>query len=365
MLDGAPEDVFPAEMIYLEVPLGDDQTGVSGLLVIQVARDTFLYGTLFALTEGFDQGPRQTLAELYASLRIQPRSLRQLNEVDRMLQGASILGKFTPEILRAVAEDDDDEFYRIYERANDGEIREVGWQRLTTDLAPMSQVAGPTDKGNADADEKGLLVTIKGEIVEFFHENQVTVDIVSTHWLSLDRSEERWSIIRTPRRILEVGTRRTETEVGTPTAETGIRTPPQPRSTITIVDSNGLYDSLDTPVAPQPFLSSTELSVLGRLLRQAEIEVFEADWYVLDRSSKRGPGIRKRTDTFTPLEDGSGWSLETLGPSGPFEQRFAASGLRLERITPLEEGTGRTLVVERIDPEMLIQLYKQKDLPIR
>jgi hypothetical protein len=366
---GTALDAFPAELIYLDVPFEDGRgRGVSGLLVIQTTPYTFLYGTLFAQQEAFENGAKADMDALFQSLRIQPVSARRIDNAARIEMGSSVLDQFTPEVLRAIAAQDEPEFYRLYEEGPEGEIREIGWQRLTTKVAPISAVSGlGSDK--PDSRELGLLVTIEGEIVSEFPNDNLTIDIVRQQWISFDRLEERWSVHRTPRRILLTGNRRIEKEVGTPVAETGLRTRPQPRSTVMIVDSDGVQASLDVPVPPQPFISQTELYVLGRLLKEAGIPEFDVDWYVLDQSLERGAGIRKRSDLYsrkdgtTPTAD---FHLDTRGPSGSFSQSFSSEdGTRIKRKTPFGANREHILMLEKIEPAKLIELYKSKNLPIR
>lgn len=218
----------------------------------------------------------------------------------------------------------------------------------------------PTTNNSAD----GLLVTIEAEIVSEFPTRRLTVDILRKHWVSLDRSEEQWSAIRTPRRIIETGTSRTETKAGTPSAETGVRTAPQPRAHISIVESNGTSTDLDVPRPPNPFLSQTELFVIGRLLRAAAIEGFACDWYALDYSPIRGKGVRKRSDTLRNLGDSKLFELQTRGPTGSFTQRFDTSGERIERLLPIGQSGDAVVVLERYDPQRLVELYRSKNLPV-
>ena len=362
LMGGKETDLFPAELVYLNIPLPDDETGVSGLLVVQTTPNTFLYGTLFALPDAFESGGKESIEALIDSLRIQPSITEEEINATRINNGAAILGAFSPELVRSVATANINEFYRIYTRNQAGEIAEVGWQQLTTKLAPLSELQGINTQREA-TQQDGLLVTIKGEIVEFFPERQITIDIVSSHWLSLDRTEGQWSTIRTSRRILEAGGNRTETEVGSPSAETGVRTRPQPRSTVTIIDSSGVTERLDIPASPNPYLSQAELYVLGHLIRGAELDAFEADWYTMDREANGGAAIRKRSDSFQKDEATGRFTMQSLGGSGRFEQEFTSNGSRLRRSTPMNEDT--TLILEQIDPKDLVELYKQKNLPIR
>ena len=361
LLGGKADDLFPAELVYLDIPLPDEQRGISGLLVVQTTPQTFLYGTLFALSDAFENGGSTLIAAVFDSLRIQPSISEEEVNSTRINNGASILQAFTPELIRSVARADIKEFYRIYTTNEAGEVTEVGWQQLTTQLAPLSALDGITTQERPDAEE-GLLVSLKSEIVEFFPERQITIDIVSTHWLSLDRAECQWSTIRTPRRILEAGSNRTETEVGSPSAETGVRTRPQPRSTVTIVDSNGVTDRLDVPAAPDPYLSQAELYILGHLIRAAGLESFEADWYTMDREAQSGVAIRKRSDSFSKDDSTGNFRLDSLGGSGRFSR-----GIRHKRVPTAKKYPTRRrqdlILADR--PRELVDLYQQKNLPIR
>ena len=361
LMGGTEAQRYPAELVYLDVELDETTTGISGLLVIQIDPTTFLYGTLFALGDTFEERSKASLETLFDSLRILSGTDKTERESTRIENGSVVVSAFTPELLRAVAEKDVNDFYRLYATSPDGTVKEVGWQQVTTRLASCAEVPGTT-AGEDVSMEQGLLVTIKSEIVEFFPSQKLTVDVVGSHWISLDRAESRWSIIRTPRRILSAGARRTETEVGSPSAETGIRTRPQPRSTITVVDSNGLNVQLDAPADDTPFITQAELYVLGHLLAASGTGDFDLDWYALDRQSLNGAGIRKRSDRCTVAADGS-FELTSIGGSGAFTQGFSETGARLMRRSPLDDGG--ELILESTDPETLIELYTRKQLPVR
>ena len=361
LLGGTDDQRYPAELIYLDVPLESDR-GISGLLVIQTEPNAFLYGTLFSMSEPFESGGEETLRTLFESLRIEPATGRKQSEMTRIEQGAAILDRFTPEVLRAVGNKPINEFYRIYSVDPDGAITEVGWQQMTTSVAPMSAIEG-TKSGEDVASSEGLMVTLKGEIVEFFESRKITVDSLANHWVALDRSHGRWSIIRTPRRILEIGGNRTESEVGSPNSETGIRTRPQPRSMVMIMGSEGQSQRLELPPAPAPFLDQTEIYVLGRLLEASGVKSFEADWYTLDQRAESGFGIIKRSDRVVTAEDDGSCTIETIGSRGRSTQFFDASGTRtrLEKSLP----DGKRLIFELTDPKSLIDIYTQKNLPVR
>lgn len=360
LFKGTEDQVYPAELIYLDVPL-EDELGVSGLLVIQIEPTTFIYGTLFAVAEAFEAGGRETLAALFDSLRIEPTTGRRLSELGRIEQGSAVLDLFTPERLKAVGEAEVDDFYRITAIDENGAVSEVGWQMLTTRIAPKSEVVG-TNAGEDVGSELGLLVTLRGEIVEFYRSRKLVFDRIASHWISFDRAEERWSTIRTPRRILQIGDQRTESEVGSPTTETGIRTRPQPRSMVTVVDSEGAGRTLEIPPDPAPYLSQTEGAVLGRLLRATELEGFEVDWYTLDQRADAGYGIRKRADRLSTDDQGR-LVLETVGSRGRSRQVFDRNGARTRLESELPDG--RRLVFELIAPETLLEIYREKDLPTR
>jgi hypothetical protein len=361
LLGGTEDQRYPAELVYLNVPLQDEQ-GISGLLVIQTEPNAFLYGTLFAVAKSFEEGGQSTVRGLLDSLRIEPASGRVESEMSRIEQGAIILERFTPEILRAIAEQEINEFYRIYSVDPEGVVEEIGWQQMSTNLAPMSAIEG-TKSGEDASSTEGLMVTLKGEIIQFFKSRKITIDSLANHWISLDREQARWSIIRTPRRILEIGGNRTESEVGSPMSETGVRTPPQPRAMVMIMDSEGQDQQLEIPPYPAPFLDQAEIYVLGRLLKASGIKSFEADWYTLDQRVNSGFGIRKRSDRTASEADEGTYKLETIGTRGRSTQSFDASGARIRLEKPLTDG--KTLIFELIDPKDLIDIYTKKNLPVR
>ena len=371
------EPLLPGELIYFTFPVtgGDgassgssaQELGVSGFSVNLINQNAFLYGSIFTSKTFFDQGVRERIARIFKEIRVEPEAERMQTQTSRIDAGSAILERFTPEVLEAVAKEGVTEFYRIYERAPDGQEREISWQQISTRLAPLSAVnIGSPLTGDAEEDDQGLLVIIAGEIVADYPGTSVTVDVERRHWLALDRSQEQWSMAMTPRTVVESGSKRVETNVGSTSGESGIRTKPQPRSTITIVNSEGLQDSLDAPMAPAPFISVAEPYIMGRLLEKAGIEGFSADWYILDRSNSRGNGIRKRKDVCTRNPDTGSWTLETTAPMGKFTQEFDARGRRIRREESFNRGGDEyMLILEQIEPTRLLEIYAEKSLPTR
>ncbi|MEE2682288.1 MAG: hypothetical protein VX641_07970 [Planctomycetota bacterium] len=368
---------LPGELIYLTFPMAaseeptngssDRALGVSGFSVNLINQNAFLYGSIFTSKRYFDDGVRERINELFDAIRIEPEEERVRTQTSRIDAGAAILEQFTPDVLKSVAEEGATEFYRIYERGPDGREREISWQQISTRLAPLGAVnIGSPVGDDGESEEQGLLVIIAGEVVADYPATSVTVDVERRHWLALDRSREQWTMAMTPRTVVESGTKRIETNVGSTSGESGIRTAPQPRSTITIIDSEGQQDSLDAPMAPAPFIAVAEPYILGRLLSKAGIEGFTADWYILDRSKARGNGIRKRRDLCTQNPDTGGWTLETTAPTGTFTQEFDAQGRRLRRQETFNrDGEEFVLILEQIDPARLLNIYAEKSLPTR
>lgn len=368
-LQGAPR--LPGELIYLRFPLkSGDQSGnqgIYGFSVNLINQNSFLYGNIFTDQASFEAGGREAIAGILERIRIEPEEARNIEQGRRMDSGSSVLARFTPEVLRSVAEDSVPEFYRIYERAPDGSERELGWQQVSTHLAAIEavEIGGPRERPGPD-EPSGLLVVVTGEVVSEYPEKSITIDVERRHWLALDRSRERWSMALTPRTVVGSGSRRVETNVGQTSGETGIRTAPQPRSTITIIDSDGTPEILDAPSGSTPLLSVAEPYVIGRLIKASGTEAFNADWYALDRSEARGSGIRKRKDLCRPDPETGGWVLTTRGPAGSFVQEFDARGRRIVRREALERnGEEFELILERIDPTRLLEIYAEKGLPTR
>ena len=369
------EQLLPGELIYLKFPLDSTgsnsedpvQEGISGFSVNLINQNAFLYGSIFTNRRSFEDGVDERITSILQAIQIEPEEQRIQDQTVRINSGSEILDRFTPEVLKAVAEEGQTEFYRIYERGPDGTERELSWQQISTHLAPSSavNVGSPIDSNKA-GDEQGLLVVIAGEVVAEYPTNSVTIDVERRHWISLDRSREQWSMAMTPRTVIESGSRRVEANVGSTSGESGIRTAPQPRSTITIISSEGMQDSLDAPMPPAPFIAVAEPYILGRLLSKANVGEFSADWYILDRSEQRGNGIRKRKDLCTRNPQTGGWSLETVGPMGKFTQEFDARGRRTMRREVLQRGNQEfELILEQTEPDRLLDIYAGKGLPTR
>lgn len=65
-----------------------------------------------------------------------------------------------------------------------------------------------------------------------------------------------------------------------------------------------------------------------------------------------------------PSPEDGGWTVSTLGPSGTFQQKFDADGSRLFRRTPIMDGD-RLLILEKTDPNRLLELYAEQGIPTR
>ena len=150
-MGGTETQGFPAELMYLNVPLDGDRVGISGLLIIQTGLSNFLYGTLFAEGEGFEATLKPMLNELYANLRIEPEDTRRELDSERIASGTQLIELITPDVLRTIATETEPEIYRIYEEGPDGTPTEIGWQRLTTRLAPVEAVEGVFGRIAGDA----------------------------------------------------------------------------------------------------------------------------------------------------------------------------------------------------------------------
>ena len=204
-LEGAQR--LPGELVYLRFPLesGDPtgNQGIYGFSVNLINQNSFLYGNVFTDQASFEAGGREAIAGVFRRIRIEPEETRSIEQGRRMDSGSSVLARFTPEVLRSVAEDSEPEFYRIYERGPDGSERELSWQQVSTHLAAIEavEIGGPRERPGPD-EPSGLLVVITGEIVSGYPEQSITVDVERRHWLALDRSRERWSMALTHVSIL-------------------------------------------------------------------------------------------------------------------------------------------------------------------
>ena len=361
---GAPR--LPRRTDLPSVPLkSGDQSGnqgIYGFSVNLINQNSFLYGNVFTDQASFEAGGPGGDCRDPRTNPIEPEEARNIEQGRRMDSGSSVLARFTPEVLRSVAEDSVPEFYRIYERAPDGSERELGWQQVST--SRRSRRWRSAGHGSArDRTNLGTLVVVTGEVVSEYPEKSITIDVERRHWLALDRSRERWSMALTPGRWSAAkptgGDQRRQTS-GRPASE-----PPCNRA----VDDHHHRQRREArdprrPRGPPPALR-------GRTLRHRAPDQGLGDGGV-QRGLVRPPpfrGPRQRDPQAKgPLSarPGDRWmGPDHPRPRWPFVQEFDARG---RRIVPgrHSSGTGEEfeLILERIDPTRL-QIYAEKGLPTR
>ncbi len=142
---------------------------------------------------------------MYADLRIEPEDTRRQLDSTRIASGTQLIDTDHSGGPSNHRDRYDPRSTASMKKVRMGPRPRIGWQRLSTRLAPIEAVEGRIPSEDPKKEDLGLLITLEGEIVSGFTQSKVTTDTIRRHWISLDRTRERWSVQRTPRRIISSG----------------------------------------------------------------------------------------------------------------------------------------------------------------
>ena len=339
-----------AHAVYLGVPLEGGSRGITGMLVVPSARDTYLVFSMVIGDAEFARA-RALLERAFATLELRDTSAAAIENTDLLARGAELLARIRPETLREAA-DDKPRVYRMWRPDDNGGKKDFGYMVVRAREGRQGEIdasKNAKELAGEDSDE-GLLALIDARII-VNDDPTHTVDAQSRYFVRWDRASEAWSLRTTER----------HKRASRSAAQTGIRPAPTtgaPRPTLKVISASrdGMTREPTEYPLPPVYLSQAELIVLGELLpRDANAPKLEFKDYAFDQRDLKLP---QRRETWTRIEHG--WRLETQQGSAPAKivQDFDGSGKRVRRVDL--DGS----VTELIDLEDLRALWKAKGLPV-
>lgn len=325
---------------------------VNGWLILHRGGLAFTVATLATTPEHLPVA-RAALEASLGTLTLTDLDSILLDRVRRIDAGDAFASTLTPERLRTLVGRND--WYRLFTRSPQGSESELGYIRISVaagrrgELNPRRAATSYT----VEESEEGLLVIAQSRGLLSPDVSHV-LDVEARYWMAWDRSSEAWSSRSTERQSRDVRSY----------AQTGVRTAAvigQP-STLTVINSR--LGAAPTPddrpmewtVPTRGYLCAPEAMLLGQLLPRDATEPLDLAFFAFDAREKR---LSQRRDRWQRSDDGVTWTLTTQpGPDEPLiTQIFDESGNRVRRL----DGDG--VIVERIEPLALQQLWKSKGLP--
>lgn len=332
---------------YLEVP-GNESTPIIGLAAFQLDQREFLAFQFDALPANFPE-VRSIFETIVAASRYEaPDPTRNAERAAMLAAGERFLDSLTPQDLEA-ALPQAPVILRVYEPSktgSDADAREVGYQRVNIRTGQLGETTSqPRHTWNATERQFGFIATLEGR----FLDGDNVIDVNATIYLSRDRSQETWTLITT---------------VTGPNRETGKIESHSNNQTI-LRHGNRLTSQISVPAAPpaikdwvipdRGYITGVETYLLPRLVANADLRVPFA-FYHFHTTRDR---ISFRTDSFSRTP--TGWTRrETRSElEEPHISNYKENGELIR--TTLPNGS----VIEPIEPERLVRIWKSRDLPIR
>jgi hypothetical protein len=333
--------------VYLQAP-GVTTSPVIGLAAFQLDQREFLAFQFDTPIEHFEQ-TRQVFETIVAATRYEPPDpTRKAERAAMLAAGERFLESLTPQDLEA-ALPSGPTILRIYEPAktgSDADAKEIGYQRVHIRTGQLGETTTrPRHTWTATERRFGFIATLEGR----FLEGSNVIDVNATLYLSRDRTEETWSLITTvtgPNR--ETGKIESHSN-----NQTILRNGPRLTSRITAPATSPIVK--DWVIPDRGYISGVETYLLPRLIANANLEVPFA-FYHFHTARDR---ISLRQDTFT--RNATGWTRREIRSElePPYVSTYKANGELIR--TGLPNGS----VIEPIEPDRLVQLWKSKNLPIR
>jgi hypothetical protein len=352
----------PAGLIYtsLREGTGDDAVAaVQGYLMIQTEVNEFIVISCLVADADFD-AVKALLDRSFATIQLITSDEVAKSRADRMAAGERLLATLDEAALRRALDPSGPKgalpparWYRITRHLPDGSTQESGY--LTMLVVEAAQGDANPDrapkKWTDEEREKGLLVRL--QVRTLLDEKGTAVSDTDTRlWTKWDRSREFWTVRTTTRRGRSSST----------ASQLGIRLAPgagNPRGLLEVADSTAASDKdgLTTPPrrwpVPPVYLSQAESYVLPRLLPRTDTRANYGFFWYEPRSGR----MAQRTDRRTPANGGFVLATQVTPEAPAAEQLDDATGILQRRET--DDGT----VIEAIQPEQLLELWRRKGLP--
>ncbi|HMN95666.1 MAG TPA: hypothetical protein PKC43_03240 [Phycisphaerales bacterium] len=340
-------------LLVIQRPRPDGSSGVDAWLILDRGGLLFTVATLATAPEHLREA-RAALERSLATLELMDLDAVIAERIARLEAGEAFVASITPDRLRSLVGRDD--WYRLYVPAGGASReREIGYLRIAAAEGKRGALnpGRPERDYTAEESETGLLVIAQSRGLLSDDASHV-LDVEARYWLAWDRDREAWSSRSTERSGRDIRS----------FAQTGIRTPQTPGQPATLTVVGSRLGAAPTPadrpmewsVPTQAYLSMPESLLLGQLLPRDAQQPMEFAFFAFDAKESRLP---QRRDRWERSADGATWTLTTHPgiDEPPIVQLFDAAGNRIRRVDP--DG----IVLERIEPVAIQQLWKSKGLP--
>jgi len=357
----------PGDRFYALLPANFGNTNViKGVAVFQPLPDQFAFFELTCTDKQFEVA-RPIFELIIASSVFEDPTARASARRDAVAAGQRLLSRFTAADLEA-ALPPTEQTYRLHRPAasgDPGDSEELGfrsvrfWKGKKNEIDPSQPVRGD----NPD----GFLLTIDARLFNKLAPGSNRFQIIDTqarYFMTLDRTEELWSVRTSVRdglgqptagpapkdkpagKAAAKGTR-TVNEVG---ARSGVS------ASVSVTQSGLPAKSIEPSIAGEGYLSQLESYLLPRMLVLSGLEI-ETGFYTY-RSDSESIALRRDSGTRDPAQGGA-WTVSTRFREGDLPQvsLFRDNGDLIKATLP----DGR--LWEAATAQQLISLYKKKNLP--
>ena len=356
----------PGDRFYALLPANFGNTNViKGVAVFQPLPEQFAFFELTCSDKQFEAA-RPIFELIIASSVFEDPSARANARRDAVAAGQILLARFTSTELEAAIPPTEQTF-RLHRPAPSGDpndSEELGfrsvrfWKGKKNELDPTQPIRGD----NPD----GFLLTIEARLFNKLTPGSNRFQIVDTqarYFMTLDRTEELWSVRTSVREGggqptaspfpkdkpagKAAATARIVSEVG---ARNGISV------SIAVTQSSLPAKSIEPSIAGEGYLSQLESFLLPRMLVLSGLEI-ETGFYTY-RSDSESIALRRDSATRDPAQAGA-WTVSTRFREGDLPQisLFRDNGDLIRATLP----DGR--LWEPASAKQLISLYKKKNLP--
>jgi len=240
-----------------------------------------------------------------------------------------------------------EQWYRVFNKDKEGNEHEIAYYRIREEIGMLGAVNHPQDTQAYDTTEReeGLLTSLLSRYL-LKTDGSAYADIITSSWMSLDRTRERWSIrsaqyvkndktgaFQLVNKSTVTGDRRGDI------TQVVLDFPPSPTDTVQI----------HTP--KKAYVNQAEQALIYRILQPWQKTVYGMYLYE--------PQVQKLT-----------YRTETIEPGHPtVSMSRRMKDAKLNTVTLNDDGTIARIVMANgnitvpIDPQKLLQLWKSQKLP--
>ena len=333
---------YQADRFYIQLPGTEDKAPtIRGYTVVQPEEGRFIIFELYTGAGNFDR-TKLMYETSVATAEFTPLSDIDTRRVAAVKAGERALATLTQADLRTIVEQFDERWERLYLPSSTGDEmddEEFGYRRIRAWIGRRGELTAKTpDNWNATEDRLGYLISVDAMLLE----NDTRIDTRAVYFVSLDRTDEAWTIRLAPRQG-----DKTEDWV-----QTGGRS--ETELVIQTHQNHVLTDTSRVGIPDEGYISQVEAFMLPSMLARVGVPSDYAFYSFLPRAGT----VRLRQESRTQ-KDGL-WEIETrYGSTAPPQTGVYDTDGEPVRI---ELADGRQW--EPVDFNRLLGLWKRKGLPL-